>query len=426
MFKTVWRILSSHILALWILGLMTLVTLAAGTLPQSARLSPEEQTGWDTEWETTASWLDTLGLSQIVGSGWFAGLCIVLLVNITAGTLVSFGRKQAFYRGDLKPAYELQGSGTPPAVAPPFFGKRASGNGTASQMRGTPGLFGLTLFHLGIVVIVLGGFWRGAVDFSDFVELSVGEVFSGQPGKFQRRQPPAEPFDAVIRLDRAEIEVRDGKYMGEFRGYFSYQYAGGPVKQAMVMANHPLRLGNFELYLKQRFGHSAWFERLRPDGSSSLLYIHFNVERKMWQQPWSGKKEQLLRFDDIPLYYSMTLNNTTPPTFDLKVNQGGQVIFEGRLRPGEIADLGVYKLRFQGMVPWMTFNLALDRGTTPIFAGFIITLLGFLLHLLFWPRRLEWTVTSDGWIVRAWVRRGDDVFDERWHAWCRQLGLEVA
>jgi len=405
---------------------MTLAVLAAGTLPQSARLSPEEQIGWDTEWETTASWLDTLGLSQIVGSDWFTWLCIALLINMTAGTLTSFSRKWAFYRGDLKPGYELRGRGSAPASSPPFFEKRPDGAGSISQLRGAPGLLGLSLFHLGIAVIVLAGFWRGAMDFSGFLELSVGEVFSGQPGKFQRRQMPPEPLDAVIRLDRAEIEVRDGKYMGGFRGYFSYQMAGGPVRQATVAVNHPLRLGDFELYLKQSFGHSAWFERLRPDGSSSLLYIHFNAERKIWEKPWSGKKQQMLRFDDIPLYYSMTLNNTSPPTFDLKVNQGGQVIFEGRLQPGDVADLGVYKLQFQGMVPWMTFNLTLDRGATPIFAGFVITLLGFLLHLLFWPRRMEWMVTDEGWVVRVWVRRGDDAFEEKWHAWCRQLGSKAA
>lgn len=426
MLKTVWRILSSHTLAVWILGLMTLAVLAAGTLPQSARLSPKEQVGWDTEWEATASWLDTLGLSQIVGSGWFTGLCVVLLINMTAGTLVSLGRKWAFYRGDLKPGYELRGSGATPAAPPPFFTKGTAGVGTVSQLRGALGLFGLPLFHLGIAVIVLAAFWRGAMDFSDYLELSVGEVFSGQPAKFQRRQPPPEPFDAVIRLDQAEIEVRDGKYMGEFHGHFSYQLAGGPVGKATVMVNHPLRLGDFELYLKESFGYSAWFERLRPDGSSSLLYIHFNAERKAWEKPWSGKKEQLLRFDNVPLHYSMTLNNTQPPTFDLKVHQDGRAIFDGRLQPGDVADLGAYKLRFQGMVPWMTFNLTLDRGDISIFVGFVITLLGFLLHLLFWPRRVEWTVTHDGWVVRAWVRQGDDLFEKRWHEWCRQLQREAA
>ncbi len=423
MLKILWRILSSHTLALWVLGLMTLVVLAAGTLPQSARLSPEEQIGWETEWEATASWLDTLGLSQIVGSGWFTALCVVLVINMSAGILVSFRHKLAFYRGDLKPKYEIQGSGSL-LGSPPFLGKKPDSTSTVSQVRGALGLFGLTLFHIGLAVIVLAGFWRGAMDFSDYIELSEGEVFSGQPHKFQRRQAPPELFDAILRLDRAEIEVRDGKYMGEFRGHFSYKQGDGPVKETTVVSNHPLRLGDFELYPKQSFGHSAWFERLMPDGSFSVLYVHFTVERKEWDKPWTGKKEQMIPFNDIPLYYSMALSNTIPPTFDLKVNQSDQVIFEGILRPGEVADLGSHKLLFRGMVPWMTFNLALDKGVAPIFTGFIITLLGFLLHLLVWPRRVEWVTTADGWSVRAWVRRGDIVFDDKWHAWCHQQGLE--
>jgi len=420
-----WRILSSHTLALWLLISMTLVALAAGSLPQSARLSPEQQTEWETEWEATASWLDTFGLSQIVGSDWFAALTIVLLINMTAGILLSFRRKLAFYRGELKPQYELQRSGPGPEP-PPFLGEKPEGVGSQSRVQGIPGLFGLTLFHLGIAVVVLAGFWRGAMDFSDYVELSVGEVFSGQPSKFQLRQEPPEPFDAVLRLDRADIEVRDEKYMGEFRGHFSYQQVGGSTQQASVVSNHPLRLGDFAIYPKQSFGHSAQFERVLQDGSIRHLYIHFEVETNEWGKPWRGKKEQMIRFDNMPLYYSMSLSNAVPPVFDLKVNQGEKVIFEGSLQPGDLADLGAYKLRFRAMVPWMTFNIALDKGVTPIFIGFIITLLGFLLHLLFWPRRVEWTTTDNGWMVQAWVRRGDSAFDEKWNAWCHQQGLEVS
>ena len=403
---------------------MALVVLAAGSLPQSTRLSPQQRMEWETEWETTASWLDTLGLSQIVGSDWFTALCVLFLINMSAGILRSFSRKLAFYRGDLKPQYQLQRSGALPEV-PSFLSRPPEGTGAQGRVRGTPGLFGLTLFHLGIAVIVLAAFWRGAMDFSDFVELSVGEVFSGQPSKFQLRQPPPESFDAVLRLDRADIEVRDGKYMGEYQGHFSYQQAGGPVKQATVVSNHPLRLGDFALYPKQAFGHSARFERIMQDGSVRRLYIHFKVESKEWGKPWTGQKEQMIRFENTPLYYTMTLSNTVPPVFGLKANQGDRLVFEGRLQPGDMADLGAYKLRFQGMVPWMSFNLALDKGVAPIFIGFITTLLGFLLHLLFWPRRVEWTVTDDGWVVQAWVRRGDSAFDEKWNAWCCQQELKT-
>lgn len=424
MLNKFWRILSSHTLALWILAIMTLAVLAAGTLPQSARLSPEEQIGWQTEWEATASWLDTLGLSQIVGSWWFTALCIALLVNMAAGIWVSAGRKLDFYKGRWLPTYEVQGAGAAPEVPPPLLAGKQAAAGSIAKVSGIAGLFGLTLFHLGLAVIVLAGFWRGAIDFTDFVELSVGEVFSGQPHKFQRRQAPPEPFEAILRLDRAEITVRDEKYMGEFKGHFSYKRsADAPVEQAEVVSNHPLRLGDFEIYPKQEFGHSAWFERFATDGGMSVLYIHFPVERKDWGKPWSGTKEQTLRIDGISLDYTVTMRNTVPPSFDLKVVQEDKVLFDGQLKPGDEADLGVYKLRFMDMVPWMTFNVALDKGVWPVFTGFILTLVGFLLHLLFRPRRVELVTGAQGWTVRAWARRGDTAFDGQWSAWCRKQGL---
>ncbi len=127
----------------------------------------------------------------------------------------------------------------------------------------------------------------------------------------------------------------------------------------------------------------------------------------------------------IPLYYDMKLNNVGAPIFDLKVTQDKQEMFEGSLRPGGIADLGVYKLQLIGVVPWMSFSLALDKGVFPIFAGFIITLLGFLLHMLFWPRRVEWVLKGDQWRVQAWVRKGDLTFEQKWNDWCHEQGLEA-
>ncbi len=426
MLNKLWRILASHTLALWILAIMTLAVLAAGSLPQSARLSPEQQVGWQMQWERTASWLDTLGLSQIVGSWWFTALCIALLVNMTAGILTSLGRKLDFYKGRSRPSYELQGTGAVPEDLPPLLRRVPSETGSMARVCGVVGLFAPALFHLGLAVIVLAGFWRGAIDFTDFVELSVGEVFSAQPHKFQRRQAPPETFDAVLRLDGADITVRDGKYLGEFAGYFTYQYKGGPIEQAKVVSNHPLRLGDFEIHPKSEFGHSAWFERLTKDGRMSVMYIHFTVERQDWDKPWSGTKEQTLRIDGIPLDYTVTLHNTVPPIFDLKVVQDDRVLFDGRLRPGDVADLGVYKLRFMDMVPWMTFNIALDKGVWPVFTGFIITLVGFLLYLLIWPRRVELVATEQGWTARAWARRGDLAFEKRWADWSRQQDREPA
>ncbi|MFC1685160.1 hypothetical protein ACFL0R_06800, partial [Pseudomonadota bacterium] len=56
-----------------------------------------------------------------------------------------------------------------------------------------------------------------------------------------------------------------------------------------------------------------------------------------------------------------------------------------------------------------------------VFVGFILTLAGFLLHLLVPFRRVALVVTPEGWEGMAWTMRGDYRFDEQWRCWLAQL-----
>lgn len=420
MIKTLWRFISSHTLALWLLGFLVIASIAAGSLPQSARLSPEQQRGWQTDWEATASWFDSLGISHIVGSWWFQALCILMVINMLAGILVAIGRKWAFYQGKLKPTHELTGGGDFSGDPPPGLKQKAIKQSN-SRVGGILGLFGLPIFHLGIAIIVAGGFWSSQTDYSDFIELSVGEIFAGNPGKMQRQLPLPAEFNARIRLDRVHVEIKDGKYVEQAQGYFSYQEVDGPLKEHVVESNNPLRVAGYELHSKNRFGYSAVFDRIQADGTKRLLYIAFPVTREEWNSPaWKGEKKKPIRFDNVPLYYNMTLSAGSPPSFELKVRQGKEVVFDGTLRPDMSADLGAYQLVFRGVVPWMGFGLVYNWSTDLIFIGFIITLAGFFLHLVVRSRRVELTVTDDGWRARAWVTACDTDFERRWQAWSAQ------
>ena len=423
MIKRLWRFISSHTLALWLLGFLVLTSIAAGSLPQSARLSPEQQQGWQTDWEATASWFDTLGLSHIVGSWWFQALCILMVVNMLAGILVAIGRKWAFCKGELRPSHELEGMGAFSGELPPGLKVTPANGATSSRVRGVLGLLGLPLFHVGIAIIVAGGFWSAQTDYSDFMELSVGEVFDGNPAKTQRKRPLPLPFDAKVRLDQLNIKVREGKYMELAQAQFSYQEGDGPIEQVVVESNHPLQVAGYELHVKNSFGYSAMFDRILADGTKRLLYVAFPVERVDWDDPsWSGEKKKPIRFDGVPLYYNMVLSAGTPPKFALKVNKGREVVFDGELYPGMSADLGPYKLVFKGVVPWMTFSLVYNWAPILIFAGFIVTLAGYLLHLVVYSRRVELSVNEDGWRARAWVNACDTRFERQWQAWCKQQG----
>ena len=413
-----WRLLASHNLALVVIGLLTLASLLGGTLPQKGRLSPQQQLGFQTEWGGVSSWMDVLGFSNVFGSRWFTALSLLLLVNLVAGTLTSVVRRYRWYRGNrTKPTHELRGLNHErmARLAVQFgFVPRAG-----KWVWGVPGLFGLPLFHLGIAVVVAGGMWSGAVGFGAHLELSEGELYAGRNDKLavDRGEAMPEELAALLRLEKVYVETSAHKTVRELRAHFSYREEGGPVKKALVETNHPLKLGNYELSPNNTGGYSARFERIREDGSKRLMFIHFDVPLREWNWtgPWSVQRETLVELDNLPLFYKMTLTGDGGRySLALTVKHGVTTVFDGELAEGAVADLGSYKLVFKGVVPWLGFYLASDRPRQMVFAGFVILLAGFLLHLLSHPRGIEVIPEGESWTVRAWSMRGDWRFDEQW------------
>ncbi|HEC17005.1 MAG TPA: hypothetical protein ENI99_10630 [Sedimenticola sp.] len=419
-----WRLLASHNLALVLLALLTLAVAAGGTLPQIGRLSSSELTAWYNDWPALAAWLDFFDLSRVFGSGWFLALCLALLVNMAAGMVVCVSRRYGRYRGRAAVTHRLRGAGPLPATPPPLFEPPGAGPvRPGCRARGVAGLWGIPLFHAGIALIVLGGLWSSWVGYGAHLELAEGEPYSGGRGKLvpDRGDLPPFEFGVSLRLDRVHLEVAGGKYLRELQAHFSIQEEGGPVEQALLETNRPLAVGAYRLYPDNTMGYSAVFDRIRPDGRRRRLYINFPVSLPQWERPPPLSRSTLVELDGVPLYYRMTLKAGARPALDLGVRRAGELVFEGELLPGSEADLGPYRLVFRGVAPWLGFYLTSDRPMLLVFAGFVLTLGGFFLHLVIRFRRVEMLTTPEGWEVRAWVMRGDWRFGEQWDLWRGQL-----
>ena len=122
-------------------------------------------------------------------------------------------------------------------------------------------------------------------------------------------------------------------------------------------------------------------------------------------------------FEDVPVNFRMALTPGDAPSFRLTAERHGKPVFDGVLAPGEMADLGVYQLKFIGTAPWAGFYLVSDSALKAVFAGFIIALAGFVLHLLLHPRRLRLRREGEGWVLEAWTLRDDWRFERQWREW---------
>jgi cytochrome c biogenesis protein ResB len=406
------RLLASPDLALVLIGALVMVLVAGGTLPQTERLSAQELSDWHNAWPMLSFWLERLGLADVYASTGFLVLYVALVVNLAAGTVAHAAHLHAWFRGEA-PARSLVLSSLPPAL------RSLAEAGENGRRRGSWGLAGLPLLHAGVVAIVVAASVHAAQRMGAHFELAEGEVLSEAKGKLlleRGSRLPEGELDFRLRLDSLRAELAEGHFR-ELQARLSLQQAGGPLRQETLAVNHPLTVGHYQIYLDKNVGQTAVFERMLPDGQRRRLLINFVVARESWGKNAPLARDEMMMFDERPIYFRMTLTPGTEPSFRLTAERDVQAIFDGTLLPGQEADLGVYRLRFIGTSLWAGLYLASDQAVTWVFAGFVLALAGFALHLALRPRRLRLRRDGDRWLLEAWTLRDDWRFDRLWREW---------
>lgn len=425
--KFAYRLLSAAAslnLALALIGLLTLAVAAGGTLPQTLRMTAAETNSWQNGWPRLSALFEWSGLSAVWSSWWFSALCIALLVNLAAGIVLHASHILVWIRGETTPAYRMRGVGAAPEGVGRNLGLAAlPETGTWRRTQGWVGLWGTPLFHAGIIVIVTGALLSASDRFGAHLELSEGETFSGESGKLTRDKFSVASMGefGALRLDRLDAQVAEGKYIRELQAFFTVREKGGQPREMMLMVNHPLKIGGYTFYLDKKFGYAAAFERTLPDGSRRELRINFDAPRAKWGAGSPIERDEVVMLDNIPILYRMALTPGEAPSFRLTAERRGKAVFDGTLLPGQMADLGAYRLVFLGAVPWVGLYLTTDRALHIVLAGFVIALAGFLLHLLVRPRRLRLVRGQAGWELEAWAMRDDWLFERQWRCWEAQV-----
>lgn len=411
--KHVLRLAASPSLALTLLGLFALASLAGGTLPQSGRMTPQELDAWHRAWPVLSLWLERLGLADIYASTGFLVLSATLVVNLIAGTLAHAAYLRAWFKGQTPPARSMCLSFLPPAL------QALADAAPDGRRSGNPGLLGLPLLHAGVVVIVIAASVHASQRLGAHFELAEGEVLSQAKGKLLLERGSHLPDNDLgfhLRLDALRVEMENGR-LKELQARLSLQEAGGPLRQEILAVNHPLRIGSYEIYLDKNVGQAALFERILPDGQRRHLLINFSQARADWGKNTPLARDEVMMFEERPVNFRMALTPGAAPRFRLVAEHRGKPVFDGMLAPGEVADLGVYQLKFMGTLPWAGLYLASGQTLKWVFAGFVLALAGFALHLLLHPRRLSIRREGEGWRLEAWTMRDDWRFERQWREW---------
>ena len=292
-----WRTLTSMRTAVILLALLALAAVPGSLLPQrNVATDPMKVTGFFAEYPTLAPWLDRLGMFDVYAAPWFAAIYILLLISMTGCVLPRAAQLWRSVRADPPAAprnlsrlseHRVFDTGLPAtdaleaavtALRTKRFRVVTSGTEVRAE-RGYSRELGNLVFHLSLLVLLLGVALGRLFGFEGRVAVAEGAGFSNVPSQYDEfnRRPftdvlGLEPFSFTLEDFRVAFETGEDK-RGEPRDFgadVSYVRQGESEPQSVEVApNSPLDIDETKVFLT---GHGYAPSVTVRDGRGDVVF----------------------------------------------------------------------------------------------------------------------------------------------------------
>jgi cytochrome c biogenesis protein len=466
-----WRQLTSMRIALILLLLLALAAVPGSLVPQE-RVDSLKAGEWKKAHETLAPVYEKLGIFDVYGSPWFAAIYILLVVSLL-GCIIP--RTFVYWRGlraepppaprnlSRLPSHASYGTTEPPEVVleraravlrgKRYRLRRDSDGPTVSAERGYLRELGNLVFHLAVLVVLVGFATGTLFGFKGGVILVQGQPFANNLTQYDDFVPGSlfdadamDPFSFTV--DHFAVDwLTSGPRAGMARGFDAdLRYTkepGGSDHQYDLRVNHPLTIGGTELFL---IGHGYAPVVTVRDGEGNIAASGPVVFLPMGQDLFSfgvikapdAKPGQIglegyfyptfANVDGQPV--NLGGNDVNPLlslnvyTGDLNLDSGAaQSVYtldkskatavkgaDGKglrlsLAPGDTVQLpdGLGSVTFDKVVSWQRIQISHTPGKDVALLGVVLALLGLMGSLFIRSRRvwLRVTETDEGTLVEV-------------------------
>lgn len=453
-----WRQLTSMRTALLLLLLLALAAIPGSVVPQES-VDSLAASRWRDEHPTLTPIYEALDLFSVYNSPWFSAIYILLMVSLigciiprtmvyaralraeppTAPRHLTRLADHQTYETDAGRDDVLDRARV--VLKSRGYRLRAGRNGDdfVSAERGYLREAGNLVFHLSVIVVLVGFALGSMFGYKGGVILVEGRGFANDPGQYDDFVPGSlfqaesmEPFSFTV--DSFDVEwLREGPAAGtarKFNAGLRYQEApGAPEKTYDLRVNHPLSIGSTEVFL---VGHGYAPLVTVRDGEGNISssgpvvflpqdpsFLSFGVIKAPDSQPSEIGLEGFFYptfalIDGDPV--TLVGENLNPRlsmlaySGDLSMNGGGsqsvyvldksnadQVLkpedgapFRLDLAVGQTITLpdGLGSVTFDGVEPWTRVQLSQSPGKRIALGGVVMALLGLLGSLFIRPRRV--------------------------------------
>lgn len=457
-----WRQVTSMRTALALLLLLALAAIPGSVIPQSG-VDALAVTRWKEEHPDLTHFYEKLDLFSVYDSIWFSAIylllvlslvgCIVPRLFVYARALRAQPPKAPRHLSRL-PDHVSYETALPPGDvldrARAVLGKRyrlrpddastssagALGDSVSAE-RGYLREAGNLLFHLSVLIVLAGFAIGGLLGYQGGVVLVQGSTFGNNLTQYDDFDPgglftPEQLDDFDFTVDDFEVEwLRSGSGAGTARGFeadLSYREGNGEEGQYDLRVNHPLSIGDTDVFL---IGHGYAPVITIRDGDGNIAwtgptvflpqdqsFVSFGVVKTPFAQPAQIGLEGLL-YPTFEFYegdpVSVFPDDLNPLvsllvyTGDLGLDSGeSQSIYvldksnatqvtdkDGKpfrldLSVGETIELpdGLGSVSLDRVDPWVRVQISQTPGKEVALAGVILALIGLCASLFIRPRRV--------------------------------------
>ncbi len=405
-----------------LLVLLPLIVLG-NILPQEGRLHPSEMLAWQLDHPILSKFCSAIGLFHIYTSLWFLLLTILLFTNLlltTCDLYKSTWRKaQGLHRySDSGLAMHVLahirlGPDCLATIATALQKRRyriTRVGGELYARKAWAGIWGGTILHIGLAVIVLGGLISGFTRFTGFLELASGQKVSETPSSYLQFRKglffPGNRPELTIGVEDIRVEAKGRKRTVISRVQIDEH--GAHVLTKSIRMNNPLRYKDLTIYQSNAAGPALLFAFVNDIGMD-IGYVHLPShnfpQETSFAIPGTSAKAKIEM-------------HAPPASPSITIEDNGIPIFSGPVTLGQTVDIGpLGKLRLMAIKKWTGLIVVYDYAVPIIFLGFFLAVSGVVLLTLLDPREI--------WI-RADPSRDDAFVVLGWGRWKNMLREEVS
>jgi hypothetical protein len=405
------RRLTSVRTTLALLCLLALLLLLNVALPQRTVLGEEQYarvTG--SSGPIAEFFLETLGFGHMATSPVFLVVLALFFLNLGAVLAVRLG--PTWRRVALRPRSEeglqawarMEESFSEPLPEDWQVGKavqilqgfgfqvRKAGERTLWGVKHRTAPLGFLLFHLSFFLLCAAGVLIYYTRFVGVAVLSEGQQFTGSYSEILRQPPTGRQPDVRFVLEQVDTRLEEGRPV-HLQAELLIQYSGGSTSRTSRV-NHPARWGDVSLLVEQAgLAPVLWLQDPRGFTLDRLVTPARTRGGPPTEVPMVGGGVEVLIHPLASPDLFPSRDERATATMRFQVLQGGELAFNGELRPGEAVELEHGRLVLEEFRYWVDIKVISERGGGLLITGFVIGILGLIWRLL-WYRR-EVAITWD-------------------------------